>query len=182
MDLTSEKKKLRKHIKEIKNSFSKEELDRQSLLIQEKLMSLPEFQRTEHILLYKALPDEVDTNLILKQWHKKKHLYLPVIKGDDLEIVPFEGEDKMGPEKKYGILEPTGKKLEDEGLIELVIVPGVAFDKQNNRLGRGKGYYDRILKRLPNAWKTGLAFGFQVLNNLPAEPHDIKMDEIISAD
>ncbi len=180
MDTTSEKKKIRKLIREQKKRTPKDELKRQSRLIQEKLMALPEFQNAGHILLYNALPDEVDTKDILTRWYEKKKLYLPVIKGDDLEIVPYEGEERMVAEKIYGIPEPIGKKLQDESPIDLIVIPGMAFDSRNNRLGRGKGYYDRILKRLPDVPKIGLAFDFQMIEQVPAEPHDVKMDMILT--
>ncbi|NPA35943.1 MAG: 5-formyltetrahydrofolate cyclo-ligase [Chlorobi bacterium] len=181
MPLKDQKKAIRKRIKELKKAASPEELKKQSRIIQEKVMQSEHFKDSEHILLYWPLPDEVDTKEILNEFKDSKKLYLPVIKGDDLEIYLFEGDDKMVPGEKYGIPEPAGKKIEDETLIELVIVPGVAFDKENNRLGRGAGYYDRILIRLPRSRKTGLAFNFQIVDKIPAEPHDIRMDEVITA-
>ncbi len=180
MHLKEQKKELRKRIKELKKTVPAGELKRQSGIIQEKVINSGYFKNSEHILLYWALPDEADTKQILQKWFNKKKLYLPVIKGSDLNIVPFEGEDKMIPEAKYGIPEPTGAKLDDESLIDLIIVPGVAFDKFNNRLGHGAGYYDRILKRLKHSIKTGLAFDFQILSRIPTEPHDIKMDIVMT--
>ena len=180
MHIKEQKKELRKRIKELKKAVSAGELKRQSQAIQEKVISSEQFKKAKHILLYWALPDEVDTKKILNEWHKKKQLFLPVIKGNDLDIVLFEGEDKMVPDAKYGIPEPVGEKVEDEGIIDLVVVPGMAFDKQNNRLGRGAGYYDRILKRLINATKAGLAFDFQYIETIPVEPHDIKMDMVFT--
>jgi 5-formyltetrahydrofolate cyclo-ligase len=181
MNLKEHKKEIRNRIKKLKKAVSAEELKRQSEMIREKVIGSATFKNAEHILLYWPLPDEVDTRTILNTFKDKKHLYLPVIKGDDLEIFLYEGEEKMVPGEKYGIPEPAGKKIEDESLIDLVIVPGVAFDKQNNRLGRGAGYYDRILKRLPGSKKTGLAFNFQIIDEIPVETHDIRMDEVITA-
>jgi len=181
MHIKEQKKELRKQIKELKKAVSAGELKRQSGIIQEKIINSEYFKNSEYILLYWALPDEADTKQILQKWFRKKKLYLPVIKGNDLNIVPFEGEDKMIPNAKYGIPEPTGVKLEDESVIDLIIVPGVAFDKDNNRLGRGAGFYDRILKRLNSKITIGLAFDFQILNAIPVEPHDIRMDLVISS-
>ena len=64
--------------------------------------------------------------------------------------------------------------------IDLIIVPGVGFDRQGNRLGRGKGYYDRLLPRIPSAYKIGICFPFQLVEEIPAEPFDIRMDEIVT--
>jgi 5-formyltetrahydrofolate cyclo-ligase len=180
MHIKEQKKELRKRIKELKKAVSAGELKRQSGIIQEKIINSEYFKNSEHILLYWALPDEADTKQILQKWFRKKNLYLPVIKGSDLEIVPFEGEDKMIPDIKYGIPEPAGEALEDESLIDVVVVPGMAFDKNNNRLGRGAGYYDRILRRLKHSTKIGLAFDFQFLYSIPVEEHDIRMNMVIT--
>ena len=59
-------------------------------------------------------------------------------------------------------------------------MPGVAFDRKGNRMGRGRGFYDRMLKSTPNALKFGVAFDFQLLDDIPVEPHDVKMDRVIT--
>ena len=88
-----------------------------------------------------------------------------------------------GPEDlttgSYGIEEPTGELFTDYAAIDFVAVPGVAFDNAGNRLGRGKGYYDRLLPRL-TAFKAGICFPFQLVKEVPAEPFDIRMDIIIT--
>ena len=76
-------------------------------------------------------------------------------------------------------MEPTGDVFSSLDKIELVIVPGLSFDLKGNRLGRGKGYYDRFLKLVPQAYKLGLCFDFQKVDAVPVEDYDIKMDEIL---
>ena len=83
---------------------------------------------------------------------------------------------------KYGIAEPTGEPLKTDDLIELMLIPGVAFDKDNNRLGRGAGYYDRILHRFGKALKIGLAYSYQLVDVLPTEHHDVGMDMVLTAE
>ncbi|EJW99876.1 5-formyltetrahydrofolate cyclo-ligase [gut metagenome] len=80
----------------------------------------------------------------------------------------------------YGILEPIGEAIQTYTSIDLIIVPGMAFDKQGHRLGRGKGYYDRLLPKIPQAYKIGICFPFQLLEEIPTEPFDICMDEILT--
>ena len=63
--------------------------------------------------------------------------------------------------------------------MELIIVPGVAFDRHNNRMGRGRGFYDRLLKSTPNAYKVGVGFDFQMVDNVPVEPFDVPMNKVI---
>ena len=80
----------------------------------------------------------------------------------------------------FGILEPTGKLFTDYEKIDVVVVPGMAFDKEGHRLGRGKGYYDRFLAKIRNTYKIGLCFPWQLVDNVPTDEHDILMDEIMT--
>jgi 5-formyltetrahydrofolate cyclo-ligase len=175
-----EKKELRRQIRQLKNQLNRTERQAQGELIQQKLEASESFQNASSILLYWAMADEVPTQAIVNKWYKEKAIYLPVINGDDLKIVRYLGGQSLVPGDKYGIPEPKGDAITNEEVIELVIVPGVAFDCNYNRMGRGAGYYDRILRRIPMAYKIGLAFDFQMVERVPVEPHDIKMDEIIN--
>ncbi len=174
-----EKKELRKYIRSLQKNISKEECTRQDDIVNQKLASAEEFVNAQDVLLYWSMNDEISTHDFVLQQYRKKNIYLPVIKGDDLEIVLFTGKDCLVEGAKYGIPEPSGERIKDEQIIDLVIVPGVAFDKEGNRMGRGAGYYDRILKRVPQAKKIALAYTYQMIDKVPVEPHDIKMDKII---
>jgi len=175
-----EKKELRRYIKELKKRLTNENKACQAKAVHRQLEQSELFVKANAILLYWALPDEMPTQSFVNKWYRDKEIYLPVINGDDLKIVRYEGEDSLVPGDKYGILEPNGIEIDDESRIELVVVPGVAFDKENNRMGRGAGYYDRILKRIPDASKLALAFDFQMVSHVPVEAHDIKMDVVLS--
>ena len=109
----------------------------------------------------------------------EKRILLPVVVGDDLELRLYTGPEDLKP-GAYGIEEPTGELFTDYADIDFIVVPGVAFDRNGNRLGRGKGYYDRLLPRIPSAHKAGICFPFQLVEEVPAEPFDIRMDEIIT--
>ncbi|MCU4157504.1 5-formyltetrahydrofolate cyclo-ligase [Carboxylicivirga sp. A043] len=178
--MIEQKKELRRQIKQFKRQFTPEERSRQADVIHQKLEESTVFKASKAILMYWSLPDEVPTEALANKWFKNKKIYLPVINGDDLKIVQYTGEDSLVAGDKYGIPEPNGPEVEDEQSIELVIVPGVAFDANNNRMGRGAGYYDRILKRIPTATKIALAFDFQMVDLVPVEAHDIKMDTVIN--
>ena len=82
--------------------------------------------------------------------------------------------------EQFGIGEPTGPEFTELDKVEMIVVPGVAFDRQNNRMGRGRGFYDRLLKSTPNAVKVGVAFHFQMVPEVPTEPFDIPMDAVLS--
>lgn len=106
-------------------------------------------------------------------------MLLPVVVNDDLELRIYTGTEDMTT-GVYGIKEPTGKLFTDYSSIDFIAIPGVAFDKKGNRLGRGKGYYDRLLPQIPSAYKVGICFPFQMTEEVPVKAFDIRMDEIIT--
>ena len=79
----------------------------------------------------------------------------------------------------YNIMEPTGELFDDYAAIDLAVIPGVAFDREGNRMGRGKGYYDRLLPKLRSTYKIGICLPFQLVEQIPTDEHDVKMDEVI---
>lgn len=135
------------------------------------------FQMAEKILMYHSLPDELETRRFLKKWKDIKKFFLPRVNGVNLELLPYD-ETKLEIGSFY-IEEPTGNDLHPIEEIELIIVPGVAFDSRGGRLGRGKGFYDRLLKS-SKATKIGIGYEFQLVDQLPSEPHDIPMDFVIT--
>ncbi len=130
------------------------------------------------MLLYHSLPDEVDTHALIRRWAGRKRILLPVVVGDDLELRLYAGDDRLAP-GAFHIEEPRGEPFTDYAGIDLAVIPGVAFDRAGNRLGRGKGYYDRLLPRLADTYKIGLCYPFQLADSLPAEAHDVRMDEVV---
>lgn len=160
-------------------TLHKSSATRQSAEIVAALEAHPAFRAASTILLYHSLKDEVDTHAFIRKWSREKRILLPVVTGDDLELRLYTGPEDLAV-GAYGIEEPTGARFTDYSAIDLIVVPGVAFDRDGNRLGRGKGYYDRLLPRIPSAYKIGICFPFQVVDEVPAEPFDIRMDEIIS--
>lgn len=149
--------------------------------IAERLETHPLFCRAHTVLLYHSLNDEPATHaLIDRAYAAGKHILLPVVEGDCLCLYPYSGPEYLttGP---YGIREPANREVsftryED---IDLAVVPGVAFDNQGNRIGRGKGYYDRLLPRI-SACKIGVCFPFQLTDiTLPVTDTDVPMNEVI---
>ena len=135
------------------------------------------FLMADKVLMYHSLPDELSTHAFLRKWGPKKHFYLPRVNGVNLDILPYDEQRlELG---SFHIEEPTGDACVDPSEIELIIVPAVAYDRRGNRLGRGKGFYDRLLAEA-KATKIGVGYEFQLLDELPAEPHDIPMDMVIT--
>lgn len=175
------KSELRKHIRELKNGHSYDDLLRLSLPIIETLRKNAHVGEAKTILLYYSLKDEVFTHDLCQQLHDEGvTVLLPVIVGDGKMILRrYNGRQSMQPDM-FNILEPTGGEFTDYNLIDVAIIPGMAFDRPGNRLGRGKGFYDRFLPLIPKAWKIGLCFPFQLVDKVPTEPTDISMDEVVS--
>ena len=170
---------IRQDIKRRKAACSTTERARLSGDIARRVIQLDKWQTATTLLLYHALPDEVDTSCLIAQaMQAGKRVLLPVVVGDDLELREYKAAGNL-TEGAFHIMEPTGTAFTDYAAIDLAIVPGVAFTAAGQRLGRGRGYYDRLLCRLPNVYKIGICWPFQLLDALPAEPHDIVMDAII---
>ncbi len=135
------------------------------------------FIMANHILIYHSLPDELSTRRFISKWNDKKRFYLPRVNGVNLDILPYdETRIELGA---FQIEEPTGNNIVNPDEIDLIVVPGVAYDRKGNRLGRGKGFYDRLLKST-KATKVGVCYEFQLMDEIPAESHDVKMDMVIS--
>ena len=143
----------------------------------------PRWQSARTVLLYHALLDEPDLQPLLDAaLMEGKNVLLPVVVGDELELRLYEGPDSLR-EGAFHILEPVGEVFPPSryGEIGLALIPGMAFDREGHRLGRGRGYYDRLLPRLPRVYKLGVCFPFQIVAGVPHEPHDMAMNEIISS-
>ena len=136
--------------------------------------------QAEHILLYYSLPDELPTHATVDRWAQMsgRKIYLPRVNGDDIEIVPYLGADSLSDENPFHIAEPIGASV-DPSILQAAIVPGVAFDRQLNRMGRGKGYYDRLLSQR-GLYSVGVGFDCQIVSSLPCEAHDQPLCCVIS--
>lgn len=176
MTLSEEKKALRLQIRAKKVSHTASELKEQSLRLQKMILEHPIYKNAHTIMLYNALPDEVGTALLLKKALKDKRVILPKVEGPD--IVPVEiFPDTDFIKGSFSIIEPEGETY--HGDYDLIIIPGMAFDKKGNRLGRGKGFYDRFLVLHPHTPLMGLCYDFQYIDEIPTEDHDQRMTEII---
>lgn len=186
--MNAKKEILRKKMKQRLSRQKKSERRKKSRLIQKKVFSQKEFLSSRCVMLFVSKgTDEVDTGPIIKKaLNMGKKVALPVTLIREKSIKPVELEDfkrglKKGP---YGIYEPRESRhnrpvnVKD---IDLVIVPGLAFDKRNNRLGHGQGYYDRFLRSLPaNTPKIGLGFRFQLLKHIPTTSSDFSLTKVIT--
>ncbi|MDE7347857.1 MAG: 5-formyltetrahydrofolate cyclo-ligase [Muribaculaceae bacterium] len=172
-----EKSEIRRKIKNLRMMLSEMEKASAADEVFAKLEKTAAFMMAENILMYHSLPDELSTLRFLKKWHDRKRFFLPRVNGVNLDILPYEETRlELG---SFHIEEPTGDDVIDVDDIELMVIPAVAFDRKGNRLGRGKGFYDRLLAS-SKATKIGVGYEFQLFDSIPAEPHDVAMDMIIT--
>ena len=172
------KRALRAEIKERIAKLTPDEKKNMSEAILFKIEQLPEFKNAKNILLFHSLPDEVITHDFLNKWNKDKCLLLPVVNGDELELRYYEGDESLKT-GSFGIREPQGKLFTEWDKIDMVLIPGIAFDRNNNRLGRGKGYYDRLLPKVSGV-KIGVCFPCQLVESVPCEGWDVRVDRVIT--
>lgn len=175
-----DKKELRKQIRAAKNAVPFYEKCSRSAHIMRQVEELPQFQESQTILLYWSMEDEVQTHDFVNRWYKEKTLLLPCVDGNDLRLRQYTGPECLKEGEQFGIGEPTGPEYTTLDNVQMIIVPGVAFDHSGNRMGRGRGFYDRLLKSTPRAYKVGVAFNFQMVDHVPIEDFDVPMNAVIA--
>jgi len=178
------KKELRKKAKEIRDSISVELVNRLSGIINEKVCNHPWFVQSKTVFVYVSAGNEVKTTGIIEKALKTgKRVCVPrVIPRDKMEAVPIkniEGDLQLG---FFNIMEPKPHLSPvDEKEIDLVLVPGLVFDRKGFRIGYGGGYYDKFLSKISGDCRTmGIAYSFQVGDELPVEDHDMNVMAIVT--
>lgn len=158
-----------------------------SRLLFSHLFGLPQYAEADSVLLYAHIRNEVQTTFAIQQvWADGKQLVLPRCEGDELVLYLVRSETELSP-GAFGIPEPcevvrnSPGRIMSVSAIDLLCIPGVAFDFKGNRLGRGKGYYDRLLTQAsPQSAIFGIAFDCQLLPTIPSEPHDRPMHGVVT--
>lgn len=186
MVVDKEKQEIRRNLLKKLLSLTKEEIKRRSENVGRILSTLPIYNQAKIVMAYYPIKGEVNIlDTVRKEWGIRKFCF-PVMDLGKKDLCAYGVEDlntdfREGP---FGVMEPDpnkAKKIEIED-IDLILVPGLAFDYHRNRLGRGAGFYDRYLKRKrPSAHTAGIAFECQILDSLPTHyPFDEKVDIIVS--
>ena len=179
-----EKKSLRKIIINRRDTMKKEIRREKEIVIKEELRNTLLYKKSKNIFIYIGYGSEINTSLIIEDMlDDNKCVLVPRIDSINREMQAIQINSLEGLElNRYGILEPShSKKAFNRNEIDLIILPGVAFDDKGGRLGYGGGYYDKYLTNL-NTFipKVVLAYDFQILENIPLEEHDIKYDYLIT--
>ena len=181
-----DKNQLRRLMIEQRKRLTNQEVKACSQAIVNSLMQLPLIEKSSLIMSYMPYGNEVDV-LPLNQWllEQGKGLCLPrVINSTEMEAVKIERLDQSFLKSSFGIMEPAREApLADMAQIDLILVPGLAFDRYGNRLGHGKGYYDRFLAKCKKvSYFLGIAYGFQIFDKIPSDPYDIRVKGLVTED
>lgn len=175
------KKEARDYVRRIRNELTEEKCLGYAIMVTERLVLLPEFKNSEVLYLYNPIRNEMPTVYIAKQAMKdgKKTAY-PKVEGDNMRFYRIDNED----EASYGYMNIKEPIADSDRLVDcdkgVVILPGLAFDRKCNRAGYGKGFYDRFLEAHKNLVKIGIAYDFQVFDELETDIWDIPLDYVIT--
>ena len=162
-----------------------EERRRKSRVIHRKVRRLAAFRKAQVVCCYVSLPYEVETwRLIEQMLETGKRVVVPRVRNRTLQLSAVSDLHRDLAPGTFGVWEPTraSLRLVDPTDVDLVLVPGLAFDRQGHRLGHGQGYFDRLLARVPKTTPTvGVCFDFQLLDRLPTHPHDRPVQTVLTA-
>jgi 5-formyltetrahydrofolate cyclo-ligase len=173
------KQEIRDKVNLVRGNLSKEVAAEKSRKIIESLVCLKEYIDALIVMPYISLNIEVDTREFIKnELLKGRNMVVPFVEAGNIQVSMLKDFENL-IEGEFGVLEPMKKERYD-GKIDLVIVPGIAFDLHGGRIGFGKGYYDKFLDRFKDSLRVGLAFEEQIVDNLPCEEHDQPVDIIIT--
>lgn len=172
-----DKDEIRRIVRARKQMLDSQERLEAAQRIFDTVRSMAAYMVAKRVLLYHSLPDELSTHLFFENSPADKTYYLPRVNGLDLEILPYErSRMHLGA---FRIEEPDGDDTVDINDIDLVIVPAVAYDRRGNRIGRGKGYYDRLLSR-SKATTIGICYDFLLFDEFDTDEFDIPVDYVVA--
>ena len=169
------KKEIRKELLYLRDNL--EDRYNKSMIIKNKILDLDIYKKSNVVALYYSMKSEVDTKELIKEsLVLGKKVLLPRIINKNKMIFIEVNENTKYEKNTFGVMEPIGVENNN---IDLMICPGVAFDNSNNRLGYGRGYYDKYLSK-HDIFKVGICYKEQLVEKLDVEEHDIKMDFVIT--
>ena len=173
------KQEIRKKYKSLRNEMSSQEVKEKSNQICQNFISSNLFQQAERIMAYAPLGNEVDIRPVIEEgWRQQKRIVFPKVFGDTMRYFEISSFSQL-KEGTFHVMEPVETNPVDWEEA-LVFVPGVAFDRQGNRMGYGKGYYDRFFEEKTDCVKVGVAYELQVANHLPTEENDLPMEYLVT--
>jgi 5-formyltetrahydrofolate cyclo-ligase len=174
------KNKIRKEVLAGRDRIPPAERSAKSRDMEARLFVLPEFCAARSVLFFASFRSEVETGpMIRRALRSGKRVLLPRVNGDSLELFEISDLDRDTAPGAWGIPEPVTAKQASVGDVDLVVVPGAAFDEQGNRVGYGAGYYDKLLAAFSKT-TVALAFELQIVSLVPADGHDVPVKKIVT--
>ncbi|HEC13153.1 MAG TPA: 5-formyltetrahydrofolate cyclo-ligase [Acidiferrobacteraceae bacterium] len=185
------KANLRKTLRQRRHILSDAEQDEAAQKLAVQINKHPLFRRSRHVAIYYPNDGEIDPSIILNMaWRQKKYCYLPILwplGENQLRFAPITPKSRLAL-NRFDIPEPTttSRKIKSARHLDLILLPLVAADRHGNRLGMGGGFYDKSLAFLHRrrSWKQphiiGIAYDFQIVDNLPSDPWDVQLDALIT--
>ena len=175
--LKKEKNEMRMLMQQKMHRLLPEERAEMSDKLCDRLRSQQAFQDAKIVMMYYPIQNEPDLRPLMDEYKDTKIILLPVAHRKRIEMRQYKGREDLH-RGHFGIPEPSGAAFEGEP--DLIIVPGVAFDEEANRLGRGGGYYDRFLKYFHRARKYAVAYDFQLVKKVPMAAFDVRIDGVFT--
>ncbi len=177
---TSVKEAIRKKVLEERFRLSPRDRRARSAEIERSLFVLPEYRDARLVLFFASFQSEVETHhMIRRALAEGKRVALPKVRGKDLDLLEIANFDRDVAPGAWGIPEPERGTPVDVSEVGLIVVPGAVFDGRGNRIGYGGGFYDRLLKQYGGP-TVALAFDLQVVAGVPADPHDVPVQKIVT--
>lgn len=154
-----------------------EERAEMSAKLCDRIRSKEAFQQAKVVMMFYPIQNEPDLRPLMDEFLNEKVILLPIAHRKTIEMRQYKGRENLH-RGHFGIPEPTGEAYTGEP--DLIIIPGIAFDEQANRLGRGGGYYDRFLKHFHKAKKYAVAYDFQIVKKVPMASFDVQIDGVLT--
>ncbi|EDO37618.1 predicted protein [Nematostella vectensis] len=185
------KKLLRRQIKKRILAMSEEAKRKESAMITEKLLAMEEYKSSHRISVYLSMPSEVSTFDILRDiFNSNKKCYIPRYIGHQMDMLRLHSLEDMQslPLTPWNIHQPADDDIREEALntggLDVILVPGLGFSKNGQRLGRGKGYYDNYIQKCielchKKPHLIGLAFSTQMYDQVPVTENDMTLDHVV---
>jgi 5-formyltetrahydrofolate cyclo-ligase len=180
---TAAKDQIRQEMRQRLAAMPYEKRKAENDALRERFFTLTPVQQASSFFIYYNIGNEVFTKAIIQiLLNQGKRVALPVCTPEkSLRAARINNLYEVA-QARYGLMEPTSTSFIASGELDLIVLPGLAFDLSGHRLGRGAGYYDRFLPSAPQAYKLGLAYDCQLLDKLPQDTWDIKMDGVLTGE
>jgi 5-formyltetrahydrofolate cyclo-ligase len=177
-ELKRAKREIRRRVLALRDAVPAPERARRGAIVLDRFLSLPEVEGARTVMIFWSFGSEVPTAPVIERLQDDRDVALPRIESGDLVAVRFEAGGTTRP-TAFGAEEPDGGSELEPGSIDVVAVPGVAFDRRGGRIGYGRGFYDRFLRRT-TAFTVGLAFDVQLVDRIPRGRFDVDVDAVVT--